>query len=307
MFVLCSPFSSPNSPLERTIFMPSISTFLRKSPVSALRAYFDTAAFDLPVTIDWEGEEADIVQPLLKAVNEMNEAEKAQFLLDAERVSALADEAGNTALQSVVKDQAIFASLEVGHGCAHWVFLNEPESFRKAEEVRYTDHRRHGRAWDGFVLAENCAVSTDPGAVETFTAAIRERFKTQNVQIDIFERQRLCHDDGFKKLIQVAIYREGRPGAALRFSDAGRLTRHVDKPVYEAALTYEPASGAIEVIADRKDNMVCKAPKCPIGSGTGCGYCKSAPTGWPALIADLDPTGTAGAIPASRASDHFGA
>lgn len=134
--------------------MASISTFLRKSPVSALRAYFETAAFDLPVTIDWEGEEADVMQPLLKAVNEMDEAEKSQFLLDAERVSTLADEAGNTALLSVVKGQAIFASLEVGHGCALWVFLNEPESFRKAEEVRYTDHRRHGRAWDGFVLAE---------------------------------------------------------------------------------------------------------------------------------------------------------
>ena len=236
--------------------MASISTFLRKSPVSALRAYFETAAFDLPGTIDWEGEEADVMQPLLKAVNKMDEAEKGQFLLDAERVSTLADEAGNTALLSVVKDQAIFASLEVGHGCALWVFLNEPESFRKAEEVRYTDHRRHGRAWDGFVLAENCTVSTDPIAIAAFTSAIRERFKTRNVEVDVFERQRHCHDGKTKKLIQVAVYREGRPGAALRFSDAGRLTRWVDTPVFEAALTYQPESGAIEVTADRKDTRL---------------------------------------------------
>ncbi len=236
--------------------MASISTFLRKTPVPALRAYFEAAAFNLPVTINWKGEEADVVQPLLKAVNEMEETEKAQFLLDAERVCNLANEAGNTALLSVVQDRATFDALEVGYACSLWVFLIEPGSFRKAEEVLYTDHRRHGRAWDGFVLAENCEVSTDPAALAAFTAAIRGRFRTQNVQVDVFERQRLGHDDEMAKLIQVAIYREGRPGAALRFSNAGNLTRHVDKPVYEAALTYEPDTGAIEVIADRKDTRI---------------------------------------------------
>jgi len=90
-------------------------------------------------------------------------------------------------------------------------------------------------------------------AISAFTAAIRERFNTKNVEVDVFERQRQCHDGTARKLIQVAVYREGRPGAALRFSDTGNLTRRVDKPVFEAALTYEPESGAIEVTADRKD------------------------------------------------------
>ncbi|MCP5085747.1 MAG: hypothetical protein GY952_02935, partial [Rhodobacteraceae bacterium] len=48
--------------------MASISTFLRKTPVPALRAYFEAAAFRFPATIDWDGEETDVVQPLLKAV-----------------------------------------------------------------------------------------------------------------------------------------------------------------------------------------------------------------------------------------------
>jgi len=139
----------------------------------------------------------------------MEDGEKARFLLDAERVCNLADEAGNTALLSVVQDQATFESLEVGYACSLWVFLNEPGSFRKAEEVRYTDHRRHGRAWDGFVLTENCEVSTEPAALAAFTAAIRVRFRTDNVQVDVFERQRIGHDDDMTKLIQVAIYREG--------------------------------------------------------------------------------------------------
>ena len=72
--------------------MTSISTFLRKTPVPALRAYFEAAAFNLAVKIDWEGEEADVAKSLLKAVNGMEDGEKARFLLDAERVCNLADE-----------------------------------------------------------------------------------------------------------------------------------------------------------------------------------------------------------------------
>ena len=33
------------------------------------------------------------------------------------------------------------------------------------QSLRRADHRRHGRAWDGFVLAENCEVSADPAAL----------------------------------------------------------------------------------------------------------------------------------------------
>jgi hypothetical protein len=38
----------------------------------------------------------------------------------------------------------------------------------------------------------------------------------------------------------------------LRFDDKGSLMRQAYRPVFEAAVTYEPATGAIEVIANDK-------------------------------------------------------
>ena len=52
--------------------------------------------------------------------------------------------------------------------------------------------------------------------------------------------------------MQVTIYREGRPDDLLRFDDKGSLVRQAYRPVFEAAVTYEPATGGIEVIANDK-------------------------------------------------------
>jgi len=70
---------------------------------------------------------------------------------DAERVSGLADDAGQTALYSVVDNRETLDVLANGHARALWMFLNEPIPFRQAEEVRYTDEKRRGRSWDGFI------------------------------------------------------------------------------------------------------------------------------------------------------------
>ena len=43
-----------------------------------------------------------------------------------------------------------------------------------------------------------------------------------------------------------------RPDDLLRFDDKGSLVRQAYRPVFEAAVTYEPATGGIEVIANDK-------------------------------------------------------
>jgi hypothetical protein len=53
----------------------------------------------------------------------------------------------------------------------------------------------------------------------------------------------------------VAIYREGRPEDRRSFL-AGELEHLVDRPVLEAALTYEQAAGVIEVIANDQESRL---------------------------------------------------
>jgi hypothetical protein len=65
--------------------------------------------------------------------------------------------------------------------------------------------------------------------------------------VDIFHRVWTTHEGDECDLVQVTIYREGRPDDLLRFDDKGSLVRQAYRPVFEAAVTYEPATGGIEV------------------------------------------------------------
>lgn len=125
--------------------MASVTSFIRNTPASSLQAYFDAAGIELPTPVNWEAPEQEIVKPLLQAVDEMDEEARARVLNDADRVGSLADDAGQTALYSVIDDRSRLDDLVNGHARALWMFLNEPVLFRHAEEVRYTDERRRGR------------------------------------------------------------------------------------------------------------------------------------------------------------------
>ena len=185
----------------------------------------------------------DFVGSLISAVDQSNEFSRARVLNDAERVGAMADEAGQTALYGVVQRREILDALENGYDSALWMFFNEPDAFRHAEEVRYTDERRRGRMWDGFIGQPGLTLQRDPEVLNRFKAAMCARFDAKNVHVDIFDRQRPSFDGDDCR---------ARPGNGLSGWSSGRLPRvrerHVGpaaaRPVYEAALTYErpPAS-----------------------------------------------------------------
>ena len=52
----------------------------------------------------------------------------------------------------MVDDRALLDVLANGHARSLWMFLNAPILFRHAEEVRFTDEKRRGRSWDGFII-----------------------------------------------------------------------------------------------------------------------------------------------------------
>jgi len=233
--------------------MASVTTFIRNTPVASLRTYFDTTGIELPTPMNWDADAPDVIRPLLQAVDEMDEDAKARITVDSDRVSSMADDAGETALYSVVENRADLDVLANGHDRALWMFLNKDALFRHAEEVRYTDERRRGRFWDGFQAQPDLLVSQDPVALEAFKAALRERFASNNVHVDIFRRIRPTFDGEDCELVQITIYREGRLDDFLAF-DNGDLVRRARRPVFEAAMTYEPDTGVIEVVANDRES-----------------------------------------------------
>ena len=236
--------------------MTTIAAFLRKTPVTRLQDYFTAGGFTSLSPIDWTMPESDVVEPLIKAIDSMSDDEKQRVVLDAGRVAALADEPGQNALQNIVLNRAVFDILEGANNRSLWVFLKEPDRFRLAEEVRYNDERRRTRSWSGFGVGADLEVKKDPISLAAFTGAIRARFETPNVHVDIFDRHRVILEGEECELVQVAVYREGRPEDMLGFDANRNLSRRIVKPVFEAALTYEAATGVIEVVAKtREDRM----------------------------------------------------
>ena len=234
--------------------MASITSFIRNTPVASLRAYFNTSGIELPMALDWEGPEPDVVRPLLQAVDEMDDAARGRVVNDADRVGSMSDDAGQVALYSVVADRSVLDGLANPHDRALWMFLNQRTQFQHAEEVRFTDERRRGRSWDGFICVADCSVRRDPISIDAFRAALRERFASNNIHVDIFERIRPTFDGEACELVQITVYREGLPDDHFAFDDDGELVRRAYRPVFEAAMTYEPSTGVIEVVANDRES-----------------------------------------------------
>jgi hypothetical protein len=233
--------------------MASITTFLRKTPAASLKAYFQTKPFSLPPSVDWTAKESDIASALVDALAALTEEERDDLVLEVDRIIALADEPGQNALYDVISDRVKFDAIAGAHNKALWAFMNENDNFRLAEEVRFNDEKRRGRMWSGFVAEKKRPVLKDQASRDAFTDAIRNKFNTSRVHVDIFDRHRVASDGKTHQLAQVAVYREGPADDTLGFDGAGALKRKLIKPVYEASLTYEPAEGVIEVVANDKD------------------------------------------------------
>ncbi len=232
--------------------MTALSAFLRKTPSEALREYFDRPEIGLPTEIDWNLPEAELSGPLMGAIEEMSRVQRDRILNDAERVHALSDEPGQAALYSVAEDPALLDGLANPHARGLWIFLKAQDRFRHAEEVRFTEDRRRGRMWAGYMTEVGRVVQRDPATRHAFVSAIKEFSGAAHAHVDIFDRVRTTHEGDECDLVQVTIYREGRPDDLLRFDDKGALVRQAYRPVFEAAVTYEPATGGIEVIANDK-------------------------------------------------------
>lgn len=213
--------------------MASITSFFRKTPVASLKAYLATKSFALPAGIYAHATESEIASALISALDTLRETDREALILEINRISALADEPGQNALQDVIANRAVFDTMDGGHNRSLWALMNEPDNFRLAEEVRYNDEKRRGRMWTGFVVEKSRLVRKDMVSRSALIAEIQKKFSTNRVHVDIFDRHRVTFDGKSHQLVQVAVYREGRPDDALGFDGTGSLHRHLVKPVHE--------------------------------------------------------------------------
>jgi hypothetical protein len=183
------------------------------------------------------------------------------LIYDIETVDRMSNEAGESAINSATLHEHL-GELPSLHARALWLYLNDPEGFRRAEESAFSDLGRYGKQWTTFAGEKGRDLLNDPAAQEAFKKALRGYFETPNVHLEIFERSRHrftgveieAGDDvqtNPVNLVQITIYREDRPNLEPGFTNGqfGMISR---RPVVEAAITYERDSGRIECVAKDK-------------------------------------------------------
>ena len=130
------------------------------------------------------------VRELTKRLAALDDEPLGTLVADAERIVEMTDELGQEALSVASIDRETFASQENATARSLWVFLKEPASFRRAEEIRYADNYRLGRMWDGFIGPKDALISSNPEHHREFEERIRNHFRSGHVKVEVYERTR---------------------------------------------------------------------------------------------------------------------
>jgi len=235
--------------------MQTFTTFVRRTPHELLRRYFDQAQATLPKGFAWTANPPALARHLSTICSEWDRPVRERVYRETERISRMADDAGQTALFGVVEDQRALERLGSGYARATSVFLENLEEFRRAERHRYSDDLRMGQLWTGFHGPSGMSVPRDGEPLQRFSEAVRALFDTANIHIDVYDRSRPEFDDDPSELVQVTIYREGRLDEEDCFID-GALTRVARRRVFEAAVIYNRDTGVTEVVGPEREQRL---------------------------------------------------
>jgi hypothetical protein len=205
-------------------------------PRASLEAFFEAQECPLHERLSAIGPEEDYAGPVIKAVDELSDEEHARLTVTAERIAEMATEFGQAALLAVVEDRLLVEELENAYDRSLWVFLNEPTSFRRAEEIRHTDQHRQGRMWSGYEGPKGITPDTSPGAVAAFRGAAQELFGSLEAYCEIYRRTRANLEAPDSELHQLTLYHDDLPDTYLEFHEQ-RLVRRHRRPVVEVSMS----------------------------------------------------------------------
>lgn len=237
---------------EKRHQMLTVAAVIRNTPIPTLHTYFDARRIDLSGWVNWQDARLPSAQRLIKAVENVKRDDYAVIAMDFERIQGMTDEAGQGSISGIM-DSKMLQSLANGHDRAMWLYLNNESGFRRAEEVRFSEHYRRGQKWASFTGPQGVKVCDDDARRQEFVTRICSMFKSMNALVDVYQRRQVGTNNFSSLITQVVIYREGLPDGFFEIEN-GALELKPMRPVLEAVLTYNAQTGDIEVVGlDSRD------------------------------------------------------
>lgn len=178
----------------------------------------------------------------------------------AERIYLMAKASGQEAVRSLGKGLEFPGKEELPDGMARmaWLYLKKNEAFVHAEEARYAiEHRLSPKTYSGFSGPNNLGLTVTDESRQQFAAKIAGLMKVEPDEIAIsnfirtdYSGQDNDHEEGTEQVMlyqfSAAVNAEAESFDTVR---DGKVETEYFVPCSKIRLTYEPASGAIEVYA----------------------------------------------------------
>lgn len=180
----------------------------------------------------------------------------------AERIVLLSDRPGQDVIAGISleihreEDRAKFAAITNQYERALWLYLNATLLFDEAHNARQADiFRQSTRCYSGFIAPRDLTVLDDDDARQAYLHAMAEHLgcAPDTVAVQVFRRLRADTANAPKvELYQISTH-HNRPPEIIEKVEGGELVAQEVVSAISLHITYEPATGHLEVLSKDTD------------------------------------------------------
>lgn len=231
--------------------MASLSQFAGDVPGALLAEFLRGHGLELPEHIR-EANAPDKAKWIENCLRHAGAGKLAALMAEVADINEMAGDHGSLAISQALG--TIPEELPSARARALWLKLNNRPAWANAENVLYANTHRGKRNWTAFQGVAGVDLAGNEAECEALRERLRVILDSENVAIEMFPRSSHMPGAGSgddaddDNAVQIMVYSEDRPHSEHAF-EGPELTIISRKPVREAALVYDRASGIVECVA----------------------------------------------------------
>lgn len=238
-----------------------IRKFIKNTPEDNIKDFLFGYNLEFPDDFEWKAKSKNYHNQLFSSIRNYEDDKKQNLFNDIERVHGMSDELGQNALCSVVGNDEIFLDQKSDHARSLWVYSNHPDKFRTAEHFASNDYKRKSKEWNAFIGPKDREIDKSDENIAKFKESVLKHLDiSRKLQIEFNCRDKKDKDGKTFEVCSLMAFHDGLPKSIQAFDKDKVVTKYFS-PAKDFSITYDPASGSIEVISSLKDNREFLAKK----------------------------------------------
>jgi len=239
-----------------------VKKFIRNTPEEDLKNFLvGNDIIEVSDNFKWDGKSKKYHNDLFCFIWNCEDGKKQNLFDTIDRVHGMSDELGQNALCCVIGANKDFLDQKSDHARSLWAYTNHPEKFKTAEYFSSYDNKRKSKEWNAFVGPKDREIDKSEENIAKFKNLVLEHFNiSKKLQIEFNSRSKEDVDGNEFKVCSLMAFHDDLPKSIQAFDQDKVVTKYFS-PAKDFSISYEPASGLIEVISNSKDNREFLAKK----------------------------------------------